>query len=308
MKAGAHPGGRHPAPRRRVTLATNGGMVPAPVSEDELLEVALAVAAAGAQELLARFEQPIEVATKSTATDPVSAADLAAEEAIRAVLADVRPGDAILGEEGGQTHVLNGAEPTGLRWIVDPLDGTVNYLYGIPQWAVSVAVEDGDGVVAGVVAHPVSGELFSATRSGPVLRSRPGSPDHVCAPRGESRLDLSLVATGFGYDAGVRALQGQVVASLLPRVRDVRRAGAAALDLCAVACGRADAYYERGVKPWDIAAGVLFCERVGLAVRLLEAVPAGAWSPSSAALPEGVLVAPPAFADELHTLVSGPSF
>lgn len=283
-------------------------MSPGPVTEEELLEVALTAVEAAAGELLVRFGQPIEVSSKSTQTDPVSEADVAAEEAIRRVLSEARPGDAILGEEGGQTHPLNGAEPTGLRWIVDPLDGTVNYLYGIPQWAVSVAVEDESGVIAGVVAHPVSGELFRGTRSGQVLRGAPGAPDVACLPRGEHRLDFALVATGFGYDPGVRALQGQVVASLLPRVRDVRRAGAAALDLCSVACGRVDAYYERGVKPWDIAAGVLFCERVGLAVRLLEAVPAGAWSPSSAALPEGVLVGPDAFIDELHTLVSGPSF
>ena len=283
-------------------------MSPASATEDELLDVALDAAAAAAQELLMRFEQPIEVETKSTQTDPVSAADVAAEQAIRAVLAEARPGDAILGEEGGETQASEGAEPTGLRWIVDPLDGTVNYLYGISQWAVSVAVEDADGPIAGVVAHPVSGELFRGTRSGPVLRSLPGGDDQTCVPRGEHRLEFSLVATGFGYDAGVRALQGQVIASLLPRVRDVRRAGAAALDLCSVACGRVDAYYERGVKPWDIAAGVLFCQRVGLAVRPLEAVPAGAWSPSSAALPAGVVVAPVAFIDELHTLVSGPSF
>jgi myo-inositol-1(or 4)-monophosphatase len=279
-----------------------------PPTEEALLAIALRVAEAAGQELLSRFELPIEVSSKSTETDPVSAADLAAEQAIRQILAAERPGDAILGEEGGQTQARAGSEATDLRWIVDPLDGTVNYLYGIPQWGVSVAVEDSDGMLAGVVSHPYSGERFRGTRSGPVLRSRPGVEDVECAPRGEQRLDLALVATGFGYDAGVRALQGQVVASLLPRVRDVRRAGAAAIDLCNVACGRVDAYYERGVKPWDVAAGVLFCERVGLSVRLLEAVPAGAWSPSSAALPEGVLVAPEAFIDELHTLVSGPSF
>ena len=278
------------------------------MTEDALLQVAVGAANAAARELLARFEQPIEVHSKSTETDPVSAADLAAEQAIRRVLATERPGDAILGEEGGQTPALDGAEPTDLRWIVDPLDGTVNYLYGIPQWAVSVAVEDAAGVIAGVVAHPVSGEIFRATRSGPVLRSRPGSADVECAPRGEHRLEFSLVATGFGYDAGVRALQGQVIAGLLPRVRDVRRAGAAALDLCSVACGRVDAYYERGVKPWDIAAGLLFCERVGLAVRRLAPVPADAWSPGSVALPEGVLVAPQAVIDELHPLAAGPAF
>jgi myo-inositol-1(or 4)-monophosphatase len=248
------------------------------------------------------------VRTKSTDTDPVSEADLAAEQAVRDVLAHLRPADAILGEEGGLTPVGEGAEPSGLMWIVDPLDGTVNYLYGIPLFAVSIAVEDGDGVVAGVIINPVSEEVFTATRSGTAMRSTPASPETPIDARGERRLDFALVATGFGYDSGVRALQGQVVAGLLPRVRDVRRAGAAALDLCSVASGRVDAYYERGVKPWDIAAGVLLCERVGLTVRLLEAVPEGAWSPSSAALPEGIVVAPDEFMDELYTLVSGPSF
>ena len=283
-------------------------MSDSPASEDALLAVAREAAAAAAAELLERFGTTLsEVRTKSTATDPVSEADVAAEQAIRRVLAERRPGDAILGEEGGLTQADPDAAPTGLQWIVDPLDGTVNYLYGIPQFAVSVAVDDGAGAVAGLVLNPVSGELFAATRGGVATLTIGAGSAVALAPRGESRLDLALVATGFGYDAGVRALQGQVVAGLLGRVRDIRRAGAAALDLCSVAAGRADAYYERGVKPWDIAAGVLICERVGLAVRLIEAVPAGAWSPSSAALPEGVVVAPPEFIDELHMLVSGPS-
>ena len=277
-------------------------------SDDELLAVALSAARAAAQELVTRFGSELTVETKSSLTDPVSDADVAAEQAIRQVLAQQRPGDAILGEEGGLTQAAEGAAATGLRWIVDPLDGTVNFLYGIPRFAVSVAVEGGEGVLAGVVIHPVTGETYRATRSGPALSSRPGGPDVALTPNGETRLEFALVGTGFSYDSGVRSLQGQVVAGLLPRVRDIRRAGAAALDLCAVACGQADAYYERGVKPWDIAAGVLMCQRVGLAVRLLEAVPEGAWSPNSAGLPDGVVVAPEAFIDELYTLVSGPSF
>ena len=280
--------------------------MPAPVSEAELLAVATRAADAAAAELLAHWQAPLEVQTKSTDTDPVSAADLAAEQAVRRILAAERPGDAILGEEGGLTPAEASSEPTGLRWIVDPLDGTVNYLYGIPQFAVSVAVHDELGALAGVVVNPVSAERYWGTRSGPVRCSRDGG-EAALAPREETRLHHALVATGFGYDPGVRALQGQVVATLLPRVRDIRRAGAAALDLCAVAAGQADAYYERGVKPWDIAAGVLFCERVGLVVRSLEAVPAGVWSPGAAAQPAGIVVAPAAFVDELHMLVSGPS-
>lgn len=256
-----------------------------PPEDSELLTVAQAAADAAGAELLARFgQEPVGVSTKSTDTDPVSAADIAAEDAIRALLAERRPGDAILGEEGGLS-----SGPTGLRWVVDPLDGTVNYLYGIPQWAVSVAVDDGTDTLAGVVFNPVSGERFFATASGGAFLGdvplRPGAVD---------RLDRALVATGFGYDADVRAEQGAVAAKLLPRIRDLRRAGAAALDLCAVACGRVDAYYERGVKPWDIAAGVLLCQRVGLAVRELEA---------GSGFPEGVLVAPPALIDELYGLV-----
>ncbi|HET9073270.1 MAG TPA: inositol monophosphatase family protein [Solirubrobacteraceae bacterium] len=278
-----------------------------PVAETELLAVAVRAADAAAAQLLAHWHGPLEVQTKSTETDPVSAADLAAEQAVRRLLAAERPGDAILGEEGGLTPAAEGSEPTGLRWIVDPLDGTVNYLYGIPQFAVSVAVGDELGAIAGVVVNPVSAERYWGTRSGPVRAVSAGGAATDMTPRGESRLHHALVATGFGYDAGVRAVQGQVVATLLPRVRDIRRAGAAALDLCAVASGHVDAYYERGVKPWDIAAGVLFCERAGLVVRPLEAVPAGAWAPGAPALPAGVIVAPAAFVDELHGLVSGPS-
>jgi myo-inositol-1(or 4)-monophosphatase len=276
-----------------------------PASQDALLAVAMEAAEAAARELVARFGGQLTVETKSTDTDPVSDADVAAETAVRAVLAARRPGDAILGEEGGLTLAADGAQPTGLRWVVDPLDGTVNYLYGIPRFAVSVAVEDSEGALAGVVINPSSGEIFRATRSGTAVRLSPPHADEVAlAPRGETRMPYALVGTGFGYDAGVRAMQGRVVAELLPRVRDLRRAGAAALDLCSVAAGRLDAYYERGVKPWDLAAGVLLCERAGLSVRILEEAPEGAVAPGSAALPSGVLVAPEAFIDELHALVA----
>ena len=171
-------------------------------------------------------------------------ADLAAETAIRAVLARARPHDSILGEEGGATG------DGDLRWVVDPLDGTVNYLYGLPTFAVSVAVEGSDGGLAGAVLDPVADELFTATRSGPPTSN--GEP--IGASMCES-LDRALVGTGFGYDPGVRALQAQVAARVIPAARDIRRAGAAALDMCACAAGRLDAYFERGVKAWDIAAG-----------------------------------------------------
>jgi myo-inositol-1(or 4)-monophosphatase len=217
--------------------------------------------------------------TKSSPTDLVSEADLLAEKAIREVLQARAPGDAIMGEEGTDT-----AGTSGRRWIVDPLDGTINFLYGIPQWAVSVACEG----IAGVVFDPCRGELFvfdgsQATVNGELLR---GS---TC-----DQLGSALVATGFGYEARVREGQAEIVARVLPRVRDIRRAGAAALDLAWAAAGRLDAFYERGVKPWDIAAGTLLCEAAGLAVRELE---------PTERLPRGVIAAPPGLIDELFALV-----
>ncbi len=265
--------------------------------EGELLAVAHRCAEAAAHELCERFGARLDVDTKSTATDPVSAADLAAEAAIRELLARERPGDLILGEEGGLAPARPGAADTGLRWVVDPLDGTVNYLYGIAAFAVSVGVQDGAGTVAGVVADPVSGETFAATRSGPVTLARRGAGPEPIHARSEHRLGHALLATGFAYDAALRVHQGAVIAGLLPRVRDIRRAGAAALDLCAVAAGRLDAYFERGVKPWDITAGALICERAGLVVRTLPA------TGGVGGLPAGILVAPSGLVDELTQLI-----
>lgn len=261
-------------------------MAPADTAtEAELLDVAVEAARAAGAELLARWRRPLEVGTKSTPTDPVTEADINAERAIRDVLARRRPADAILGEEGGETGQGD------LRWVVDPLDGTVNFLYGLPTFAVSIAVEDGAGALAAVVLDPVGDELFSATRStAPVCDGRP------ITASGCDSLDRALVGTGFGYDPTVRAAQARVAATVIPRARDIRRAGAAALDMCWCAAGRLDGYYERGVKPWDIAAGSLICERAGLAVRRLE--PAGG-------LPSGVVVAAPGLIDELQALVGG---
>ena len=241
----------------------------------------------------------------------MTAADVAAERAIREVLARRRPTDSILGEEGGetpgaapptpssltehenenQTHSRTAEDTNPLRWVVDPLDGTVNFMYGLPTFAVSVAVEDGDGGLAGVVLDPVGDELFTATRSRAPLRN--GEP--ITASNCDT-LGRALVATGFGYEAGVRAAQAEVAARVIPLARDIRRAGAAALDMCGCASGRLDSYYERGVKAWDIAAGALICERAGLAIRALE--PDGI-------LPSGIVVAPYALIDELTALVGG---
>jgi len=252
--------------------------------EGELLETAVAAAQAAARELLARFGRRASgVLRKSTPTDLVSDADVAAEHAIREVLSARRPGDRILGEEGGATGEGE------LLWVVDPLDGTINYLFGIPAWAVSVACEDASGAVVGAVLDPLREELFTATRSG---AARLGGTAITAPQAGE--LSEALVATGFGYDSSVRARQGAVVARVLPRVRDIRRMGAAALDLVWTACGRFDAYYERGVQRWDVAAGTLIAARAGLQVRDLP--PRG----DDAA---GVVTAPAALIDELVGLV-----
>jgi myo-inositol-1(or 4)-monophosphatase len=253
--------------------------------EPELLEIAREAAQASASELMSRFGHGQRVRSKSTPTDLVSEADVAAEAAIRELLARRRPGDAILGEEGGASG------DGDLRWVIDPLDGTINFLFGVPVFAVSVACEDAGGPLVGVVLDPVRDECFSATRSGPAELN--GAP---IASSKRTDLSTALVATGFGYDAGVRARQAAVLARLLPRVRDIRRAGAAAVDLAWCACGRYDAFYERGLKPWDYAAGGLIAARAGLELRRLEA---------DGELPDGLLAAPPALAEELLTLVGG---
>jgi myo-inositol-1(or 4)-monophosphatase len=254
--------------------------------EVELLAVARAAAQAAADELVSRFGgDGRHVEAKSSPTDLVSEADVEAERAIRRVLAERRPADAILGEEGGATG--HGK----LRWVIDPLDGTTNFLFGVPQFAVSVACEDADGDLVGVVLDPVRNETFSATRSGPAECN--GEP--IASSR-QKDLAVCLVSTGFGYDAQTRARQAEVLLRVLPRVRDIRRAGAAALDLCWCACGRYDAYYERGVKLWDRAAGQLIAARTGLNVELL---------PERGEDPEGILVAPTAVSGELRALLQG---
>jgi myo-inositol-1(or 4)-monophosphatase len=250
------------------------------MSEAQLLDLAAAVAREAGAGLREAFGSVLAISSQSTPTDLVSEADVATETLIRERLIAARPDDAIMGEEG-----LDRPGTSGLRWVVDPLDGTVNFLYGIPQWCVSIAVEDADGGLAGVVYDPMREEMWTATRGG-----SPALNGEVVRAAEKDDLATALVATGFGYDARVREIQAGVIARLLPQVRDIRRIGAAALDLCWVAAGRYDAYFERGVNHWDVAAGRLLCERAGLALRSLPpAPPAGA----------GLLVAPPGMADAL---------
>ena len=264
-----------------------GGPPAGSVTASALREIAEAIAREAGHQLREAFAGPsVNVTAKSTPTDLVSEADHAAERLIRERLAAARPGDGILGEEGGDAQGI-----TGLRWVVDPLDGTVNFLFGIPQWAVSIACEDEHGTVAGVIYDPMRDELWTAERDSPALLD--GRPI-----RGSERTDLAmaLVATGFGYDAEVRRVQARIVAELLPQVRDIRRLGSAALDLAWTAAGRYDAYYERGLNHWDLAAGLLLCARAGLAHRdLAPAAPAGA----------GVLVSPRPLIDALEKRVAG---
>jgi myo-inositol-1(or 4)-monophosphatase len=254
----------------------------------ELLSVAEDAAQAAAGVLLERFRGPRrEVRSKTTPTDLVSEADFEAERALRSVLSRRRPDDAVLGEEGGD----QGGGTTGLRWVVDPLDGTVNFLFGIPQWSVSVACEDAEGTVAGLVLDPLRDETFAATRDGPATLN-----GEAIESSSRDELAMAMVATGFAYDAEVRAAQAEVASRVLPKVRDLRRMGSAALDLAWTACGRYDAYFERGLAPWDRAAGALVCERAGLTLHELSA---------DGLLADGVLVAPGALAGPLLELVGG---
>ncbi|WP_431876843.1 inositol monophosphatase family protein [Amycolatopsis sacchari] len=201
--------------------------------------------------------EAVQVDTKSTDTDVVTAVDRASERLVRERLAELRPGDGVLGEEEG------GAAGDGVTWVVDPIDGTVNFLYGLPGFAVSVAAQIGGVSVAGAVVEPVDGRCWTAVRGGGAWLD--GKRLHVSSPQ---RLDLTLVGTGFSYDGERRGRQAKVVGQLVSRVRDIRRAGAASLDLCAVAAGWLDAYVEHGLKRWDWAAGALIAEEAGAVVSL----------------------------------------
>jgi myo-inositol-1(or 4)-monophosphatase len=234
------------------------------------LELAQRAALAAGDVLMSYYGRPAEgVASKSSETDLVSDADREAERAVRDLLRSERPDDGLLAEEGSSSEAVSGR-----RWIVDPLDGTINFLYGFPAWAVSVALEDEDGLRAGVVHSPVHRETFCAARGEGAWVLADGERRSIRVS-GCDQLDRALVATGFSYEPDRRAEQAEVVRGLLPQVRDIRRAGAAALDLVWLAAGRLDAYFERGLHPWDWAAGRLLVQEAGGAIEPLEGEPAG---------------------------------
>lgn len=231
------------------------------------------------------------VSTKSTPTDVVTASDHALETLIRDRIAQLRPGDAVMGEEHGGT-----ADGARTLWVVDPIDGTVNFLYGMPWYAVSVAaVRDGESV-AGAVIEPASGRLWSAAVGGGATCD--GRPLRVSAA---SDVSLSLLATGFSYRAERRVRQVRMIGELLPLVRDVRRTGSAALDLCAVAAGWADAYLEHGCSWWDWAAGALIATEAGAVVRTPG--PTGSVPPDDGLGADALFAATPGIAEELAALV-----
>ena len=221
---------------------------------------------------------------KSSPTDVVTAADRACEQLLVDGIRAARPDDGILGEEGASTDGTS-----GVKWVVDPIDGTVNYLYGLPQWAVSIGVEVDGQALVGVIYDAPKDELWTAVRGrGAFLDGRPLRCSAV------EDLAQTLVSTGFSYDVRRRSVQAQHLTRVLPVVRDLRRLGASSLDLCDVAAGRVDAYYEQGLSPWDLSAGRLVATEAGALVEGLRGRPADSAM---------VLAAGPAVFGALHDLL-----
>jgi len=221
----------------------------------DMLKLALESAVAAGEILMDR-PAAFEISTKSSAIDIATQMDEAAERLIVERIRSNRPGDAIVGEEGAQ---VSGS--SGIRWVIDPLDGTVNYLYGLPGWCVSIAAKDREGTVVGVVHAPSLGMTWQAVRgSGAFLNGKRIWTSEV------SQLDKALIATGFSYSREVRQGQSEAIKKLIPLCRDIRRLGAAAVDLCHVASGGVDGYFEVGLKEWDLAAGALIATEAGALV------------------------------------------
>lgn len=250
-----------------------------------LLSLAERAARAAGEFLLDRFRQPPRgVSSKSTPTDLVSDADRASERLIVDLISSERPDDGFVTEESRDVQTRS-----GYLWIVDPLDATINFLFGIPWWCVSVAVETADGTVAGAIFNPNLGEMFSARRGGGAFVD--GRPMRVSET---ADLDRALIGTGFAYLDRARADQARIVGRVLPRARDVRRMGSAALDLAALACGRLDGYYEAPLERWDRAAGLLMVAEAGGVTTPMEG-PQG--------LSDGVIASGPKLHDQLCALV-----
>jgi myo-inositol-1(or 4)-monophosphatase len=270
---------------RRLTpgLGHDGPMSDEPAA---LLELAQLVGERAAALLVGGLQGNRTIGTKSTGTDLVTEMDRAAERMIVDGILRARPDDGILGEEGTDRV---GTSP--VRWLIDPLDGTTNYVYGHPGFAVSIAAEVEGEVTIGVVVDPLHDDVFTAVAGGGAWRN--GS---AIEPSGQEDLDRALIATGFSYDSSRRDRQARVLTVVLPRVRDIRRMGAAAVDLCSVACGRVDGFYEKGLAPWDYAAGALVAREAGATVGDLDGGP-----------PSGVFVlaSGPALFEPLGDLLRG---
>ena len=256
---------------------------------NELLVIASELAqAAGDMALAGRKAGLRNVQTKSTATDMVTEFDRASEKLIVEGLRERRPLDAIVGEEGASV-----TGTSGITWYIDPIDGTTNFLYDLPAWAVSIGAQDSNGPLAGVVYVPALGEMFSATRGGGAfLNNSPIRCNSI------SDISQALVCTGFSYSSDQRTIQANRVAQFIHQIRDIRRAGAAAIDLCFVACGRIDAYFEENLHQWDISAGILIAHEAGCR--------SGDFS-GNTARPEEILTSAPALFNGLSQLIMAAS-
>lgn len=231
---------------------------------DQLLSIATQIGAMGAQYLAeAGGHRNFDIATKATPTDLVTSVDQAIEALLVERLAELRPHDSIYAEEGTAIQGTSGVE-----WVIDPLDGTTDFVYDHPGYSVSIAALIDAEPAVGVVADPVHDEIFSARRGGGAHRN--GSPIRISTA---DELSLALVATGFSYSAAERKRQAQILVEVLPRIRDIRRMGGAAVDLCSMAAGRVDAYFERGLQRWDLAAGALIAAEAGARVGDLDGGP-----------------------------------
>lgn len=260
----------------------------------ELLKLAREIARIGAAELLSGRPDParnsqVLSTTKTSPTDVVTERDIASEQAVLNAIKQCRPGDGVIGEEG-----TNQKSSTGYTWVIDPLDGTINYLYGSPQWAVSVAVQDDQGGLIGVVYAPLVGHEYFAIRDEGAFRIDQLGEVRLPTIVDDVPLQHALFATGFGYKTERRRNQARVIADVLPQIRDIRRKGSAALDICMAASGMVNGYFERGANPWDYAAAAVVARETGLKVSGLRGNPESS---------DMVVAAPPKLHAEISALL-----